>query len=70
MKTLREKVKVLPKMIPTAKKTSPLAGYCCDPTELTNDITDNADVWEVWDQKLNVIIPHSIPDLYPLVTWC
>jgi len=35
---------------------------------LTMDIKDNMDVWEVWDQKLNVLILHRIPDIYPLVT--
>ena len=68
MKTLHEKVETLPKSIPTAKKTGPLAGYCCDSVELTKDITADADVWEVWDQKLNVLILHRIPDIYPLVT--
>ena len=68
LKTLREKVKNLPKSIPIATKTGPLAGYCCDSKELTKDITDNADVWEVWDGRLNVLISHSIPDLYPLIT--
>ena len=37
--------------------------------ELTKDITADADIWEVWDQKLNVLISHRIPDIYPLVTW-
>ena len=32
------------------------------------DIEDDMDVWEVWDQKLNVLISHRIPDIYPLVT--
>ncbi|KAF8219352.1 hypothetical protein L208DRAFT_1383033 [Tricholoma matsutake] len=49
LKTLREKVKSLPKLVPTAKKTA------------------DVDVWETWDQKLNVLISHSIPDIYPLV---
>jgi len=68
LKTLREKVENLPKSVPTAKKTGPLAGYCCDSVELTKDITADADVWEVWDQKLNILISHRIPDIYPLVT--
>ncbi|KAF8229906.1 hypothetical protein L208DRAFT_144997 [Tricholoma matsutake] len=67
LKTLREKVESLPKSVPTAKKTGPLAGYCCDSVELTTDITADVDVWETWDQKLNVLISHSIPDIYPLV---
>jgi len=66
---LREKVENLPKSIPTAKKTGPLAGYCCNSVELTKDITVDADVWEVWDQKLNILISHRISDIYPLVTW-
>jgi hypothetical protein len=67
LKTLREKVESLPKSVPTAKKTGPLAGYCCNSVELTKDITADVDVWETWDQKLNVLISHSIPDVYPLV---
>ena len=68
LKTLHKKVKNLPKLVPLAKKTGPLAGYCCDSTELTKDILADADIWETWDQTLNVLIPHSIPDIYPLVT--
>ena len=68
LKTLHKKVKNLPKSIPIATKTGPLAGYCCDSRDLTKDIADNADVWEVWDGRLNVLILHSIPDLYPLIT--
>lgn len=68
LKTLREKVEKLPKSVPTAKKTGPLAGYCCDSAELTKDVTADDDVWEIWDQKLNVLISHNIPDIYPLVT--
>jgi hypothetical protein len=68
LKTLREKVENLPKSIPIAKKTGPLAGYCCDSRELTKDITADVDVWEMWDQRLNILISHSIPDIYPLVT--
>jgi hypothetical protein len=67
LKTLREKVENLPKSVPTARKTSPLAGYCCDPADLTKDIAVDADVWETWDQRLNVLIPHSIPEISPLV---
>jgi len=68
LKTLREKVEGLPKSVPTAKKTGPLAGFCCDSTELTKDITADADVWETWDQRLNVLILHNISDIYPLIT--
>ena len=68
LKTLHEKVEKLLKSVPTAKKTGPLAGYCCDSAELTKDVTANDDVWEIWDQKLNVLISHNIPDIYPLVT--
>ena len=70
LKTLCEKVENLPKSVPIGKKkTGPLAGYCCDPTVLTMDVEDNMDIWEVWDQRLNVLISHRIPDIYPLVTW-
>ena len=31
------------------------------------DITADADVWETWDQTLNVLISQSIPNIYPLV---
>ena len=68
LKTLREKVKKLPKSVPTAKKDGPLSEYCCDPKDLTSDITADVDVWETWDQRLNVLIPHSIADIYPLIT--
>lgn len=68
LKTLREKVEQLPKSVPTAKKTSLLAGYCCDSKELTKDIIADVDVWETWDQRLNVLISHNIPDIHPLVT--
>ena len=68
LKTLCEKVENLPKSVPTAKKTGLLAGYCCNSAELTKDVTAEVDVWEIWDQKLNVLISHSIPDIYPLIT--
>jgi hypothetical protein len=67
LKTLHKKVKTLLKSVPIAKKTSPLIGYCCDSLELMKDITDDINVWETWDQRLNVLIPHSIPDIYPLI---
>jgi hypothetical protein len=67
LKTLREKVEKLPKSVPMAKKTNPLAGYCHDPVELTKDVTVDADIWELWDQRLNVLILHNIPDIHPLV---
>jgi len=66
---LREKVEGLPKSVPTAKKTSPLVGYCCDLKELTRDITADADVWETWDPILNSLISHDIPDIHPMITW-
>ena len=68
LKTLRKKVENLPKSVPEATQTSPLAGYCCNPVDLTRDIPVDADVWETWDQRLNVLISHSIPDIYPLIT--
>lgn len=37
------------------------------PKDLTKDIANDADVWEVWDQKLNVLLPHKIDDIKPLV---
>ena len=36
--------------------------------ELTKDITADADVWETWDQRLNVLILHNISNIYPLIT--
>ena len=66
---LQEKVEKLPKNIPTGKKTGPLAGYCCNSMELTKKITADVDIWKVWDQTLNVLIPHRISDIYPLITW-
>jgi hypothetical protein len=68
LKTLHEKIKKLPKSVPIVKKTGLLAGYCCDPMELMKDIKADIDVWETWDQRLNVLISHSIPDIYLLVT--
>jgi hypothetical protein len=68
LKTLRENVEKLPKSIPTAKKNGPLSGYCCDPKDLTSDFTADVDVWETWDQRLNVLIPHSIADICLLIT--
>jgi hypothetical protein len=41
-------------LVPTAKKTGPFTGYCCDSLELMKDITDDIDVWETWDQRLNI----------------
>jgi hypothetical protein len=67
LKMLCEKVKTLLKSVSTTKKTSSLTGYCCDSLELMKDITDDIDVWETWDQRLNVLLPHSIPDIYPLI---
>ena len=32
------------------------------------DITADVDVWETWDQRLNVLILHNISDIYPLIT--
>lgn len=68
LKTLREKVENLPKSVPTAKKTGPLAGYCRNPMELTKDVALDADIWEIWDPRLNVLISHSISEIRPLVT--
>jgi hypothetical protein len=68
LKALREKVESLPESVPTADETGPLAGYSCDPRELTRDILADTDIWETWDQRLNVLIPHSIPGIYPLIT--
>ena len=68
LKMLREKVEGLLKSVLTAKKTGPLGGFCCDSTELTKDITADADVWETWDQRLNILISHNISDIYPLIT--
>jgi hypothetical protein len=67
LKMLCKRVESLPKSIPMAKKTGPLSGYSGKSTELMKDITADADVWETWDQRLNILIPHNIPDIYPLV---
>ena len=58
----------MPKSVPTAKRTGPLAGYSCNPVELTKEITLDGDVWETWDPKLNALISHCISENHPLVT--
>ena len=67
LQTLREKVKKLPKHVPLANQTHPLASYSLSPKDLTKDIANDADGWEVWDQKLNVLLPPKIDDIKPLV---
>lgn len=64
---LREKVKKLPKAIPIANKTHVLAAYSGSPEELTNNILNDADVWETWDPMLNVLLPHNTDDMKGLV---
>ena len=68
LKTLREKVESMPKSVPLAKKTGPIAGYCCNPAELTKDIILDVDVWEMWDPRLNSLISHRISENHPLIT--
>jgi hypothetical protein len=65
--TLWEKVKKLPKAVPLANKTHILAGYSQSPQNLTSDIENNADIWEIWDQKLNVLLQCNDNDLRQLV---
>jgi hypothetical protein len=65
--TLREKVENLPRTVPVANKTNVLASYSQPPQKLTSDIQNDADIWETWDQKLNVLLPHNINDLKHLV---
>jgi len=66
LETLRHKVKELPKTIPIAKKTHRLAAYSCPPHSLTSGVTDD-ELWEVWDPKLNVLLPQDVEDLADLV---
>ena len=67
LQTLREKVKKLPKHVPITKKTHPLSSYSTPPQNLMKDIANNAEIWETWDQKLNVLLPHKIDNIKPLV---
>jgi len=64
---LREKVEKLPRTVPVANKTHILAGYSQSPEKLTSDIQNDADVWETWDQKLNVLLQCNNDDLKRLV---
>jgi hypothetical protein len=65
--TLRERVEKLPRTVPVAKKTHILAAYSQSPQNLTSDIRNDADVWETWDQKLNVFLQRNNDDLKQLV---
>lgn len=65
--SLREKVEKLPQTVPMANKTHILAAYSLSPQKLTNYIQDDADVWEIWDQKLNVFLQGNSDDLKRLV---
>jgi hypothetical protein len=67
IKTLRNKVESLPTRIPLARKDHALASFSRPPKDLTKSITDDQDVWEEWDQKLNVLLPHNIDELKRLV---
>ena len=67
LQVLCEKVNKLPKTIPLANKTHPLASYSHSPKDLTLDILNDADIWETWDQKLNVLLQHPIDNIKPLV---
>jgi len=64
---LRNKVNKLPKTVPVAQKTHLLALYSRSPEELTRNIQNDMDIWETWDPKLNVLLPHNIDDLKQLV---
>ena len=64
---LREKVENLPETVPVANKTHILAAYSQTPQELTRDVQNDTDIWETWDPKLNVLLPHNSEDLKPLV---
>ena len=65
--TLREKVEKLPNTVPIAEKTHILAVYSLSPQRLTSYREDDADVWEIWDQKLNVFLQGNDDDLKQLV---
>jgi hypothetical protein len=65
--TLWEKVEKLPRTVPVANKTHILAGYNQSPQTLTSDIQNDVDVWETWDQKLNVLLQCNNDDLKRLV---
>ena len=64
---LHEKVKKLPKCIPLVNKTHLLTSYSSSSKDLMKDIANDADIWEVWDQKLNMLLPYKIDDIKPLV---
>ena len=66
LEDLRRKVEGLPKTIPLAKKTHTLAAYNCPPKDLTSGTLDD-ELWEIWDQKLNVLLPHEMESLGALV---
>jgi hypothetical protein len=67
LSTLREKVEKLPQTVPVADETHVLAAYSQSPQELTSDVQNDADIWETWDPKLNVLLPHNNDDLKLLV---
>jgi hypothetical protein len=67
LSTLREKVEKLPRTVPVANKTHILAAYSQSPQNLTSDIQNDEDVWETWDQKLNVFLQCNDDDLKQLV---
>jgi hypothetical protein len=67
LSTLREKVEKLPRTVPVANKTHILATYSQSPQNLTSDIQNDEDVWETWDQKLNVFLQCNDDDLKQLV---
>lgn len=65
--SLRDKVEKLPETVPIANKTHILAGYGLSPERLTGYIEDDADVWEIFDQKLNVFLQGNNDDLKRLI---
>lgn len=66
IQTLRKKVESLPKKISIAPEDHALAPFSQPPKNLTN-FTDDEDVWEMWDRKLNVLLPHNVEELKLLV---
>jgi hypothetical protein len=66
LEDLRRKVESLPKTIPLAKKNHKLAAYNLPPKDLTGGTPDD-ELWEIWDQKLNVLLPHETENLAALV---
>ena len=54
-------------MVSVANKTHILAGYSQSTQKLTSDIQNDTEVWETWNQKLNVFLQSSDDNLKQLV---